>query len=71
MSQKFYKAPVKKLTRREIRARQSPWITKGIITSMKNRDLYKQIYVGTNLHNKEKLFSDFKQKFSDNFDQEG
>ena len=58
-----YMAPVKKLTRREVRARQSPWITKGIITSMKNRDLlYKKISVGKNLPNKEKLFSDFKRK---------
>ena len=37
-------APIKKQTKRELRTEQRPWITKGILTSMKIRDsLYKKL----------------------------
>ena len=54
-------APLKKLTRREIKERQSPWITKGIIKSMKNRDLlYKKM--SKSAPDKAKLLVEFKHK---------
>ena len=54
-------APLKKLTRREIKERQSPWITKGIIKSMKNCDLlYKKISCQKSAPDKAKLFVEFK-----------
>ena len=40
-------APVRKLTRKELRLEQRPWITKGILNSMKKRDEHYKNYILT------------------------
>ena len=38
-------APLKKLSKKEIGLKQSPWITFGLITSMKDRDYLYRMYI--------------------------
>ena len=46
-------APFKRLTKKEVSLKQRPWITTGILISMKKRDcLYKDMAKETNNHNK-------------------
>ena len=51
-------APFKKLTKREIRLMNKPWITNGILTSMAKRDIfYKDFVKETDPIKKERLGS--------------
>ena len=55
-------APYRPLKRREIRTENSPWITRGILKSIKNRDkLHKKYLKDKNESTKAELFSKFKQ----------
>ena len=38
-------APLKKLSKKEIGLKQSPWITFGLITSMKDRDYLYRMHI--------------------------
>ena len=38
-------APMKKLSKKEIGLKQSPWITFGLLTSMKDRDYLYKMYI--------------------------
>ena len=55
-------APYRRLKRREIRTEHSPWITRGILKSIENRDkLHKKYLKDKNDSTKAELFSKFKQ----------
>ena len=55
-------APIKKMTKRERRLQQRPWITKGILISMHTRDrMYKQITLTVDPLEKRILFNRFKR----------
>ena len=56
-------APLKKATRKELERQQKPWITKGILCSMRKRDIIFRQFKNcsnpirkTNLHNKYKIY---------------
>ena len=54
-------APFKKLTKKEINLQQKPWISKGILNSMKKRDtFYKDFIKEKNPVNKERLHRIYK-----------
>ena len=54
-------APVKKLTKKEQRLKTSPWITYGILTSMRTRDsLYKKFAKESNPTLKKDYFNSYK-----------
>ena len=56
-------APIKKLSKKEIEFKQKPWLTKGILKSIKIRDkIYKKFLAAKDPLNKQKLFRDFKIK---------
>ena len=55
-------APVKKITKRERRLQQRPWITKGILISMQNRDkIYKKFVLTADPSEKQNLFKLYKK----------
>ena len=55
-------APIRKLTKRERRLQQRPWITKGILKSMKTRDkLHKKASQSTDPVEKQHIFNRFKK----------
>jgi len=56
-------APFKKLSKKEIELKQKPWLTSGILKSMKTRDnLYKKFMLAKDPLRKQNLFRDFKTK---------
>ena len=56
-------APMKKLSKKEIGLKQSPWITFGLLTSMKDRDyLYRMHINEKNREEKARYHSLFKNK---------
>ena len=56
-------APIKKLSRKEIKTEKKPWITSGILKSIQNRDkLHKKYLKETCNMRKSLLFIDFKKK---------
>ena len=55
-------APLKKPTKKEVRLRQSPWITHGLLKSMKIRDkLYKEYILEANCVKKYEIQSKYKK----------
>ena len=68
---KFYKsitklldemAPYKKLTKKELTLKQNPWISPGIIASMKIRDqLHKEFLNEKNANRKEEIHTKYKK----------
>ena len=55
-------APLKRSTKRELRLEIRPWITKGILKSMKTRDsLYKKLTAKENLLNKQLTFENHRK----------
>ena len=56
-------APIRKLSKRENKLKLNPWITKGLLKSMSDRDkLYKQFIKETDANKKQDLFITFKKK---------
>ena len=56
-------APYKKLSKKEIEIKQKPWLTTGILKSMKSRDnLYKKFMLAKDPLRKQNLLRDFKIK---------
>ena len=56
-------APVKRLTRRELKTFKKPWITFGLLKSMSERDkIYKLFLKEKNSDEKSKLWLDYRQK---------
>ena len=56
-------APISKLTRKEMNFKRSPWLTIGILKSMKSRDETHNKFLKTkDPLRKETLFRDFKNK---------
>ena len=56
-------APYRRLTSKEIKTENSPWITRGILQSITNRDKLHKLYLKEkNDSTKAELFSQFKQK---------
>ena len=56
-------APFKKLSKKEIELKQKPWLTSGILKSMKTRDnLYKKFMLAKDPLRKQNLLRDFKIK---------
>ena len=54
-------APVRTLTKNEAQLRQNPWLTFGILQSIKSRDqLHRRFLKAKNPAVKERLFNDFK-----------
>jgi len=55
-------APFKKLTKKELKLKQNPWITPGILASMRTRDqLHKNFLKENILDKKEDLFNQYKK----------
>jgi len=55
-------APMKKLTRKELSLKQNPWITYGIIKSMKRRDqLYKDVLSEKDPGKKKNIYDKYKK----------
>ena len=55
-------APVRKMTKRELGLQKRPWITKGILTSMRKRDqLYKNASITVDPIQKSNIFKRFKK----------
>ena len=49
-------APVRRLTKKEINLKQNPWITRGILKSMRNRDkLYREFVKERDITKKQKI----------------
>ena len=56
-------APIRKLTKREQKLKVNPWITSGLLKSMRDRDkLYKQFTKETDQVKKNDIFTIFKKK---------
>ena len=56
-------APIKKLTKKEIELKQKPWLTSGILKSIKTRDdIYKKFLLAKDPLRKQNLLRDFKNK---------
>ena len=56
-------APIRKLSKREIKLKQNPWITQGLLKSMRDRDkMYKQFTKETDPVKKHGFFTTYKQK---------
>ena len=56
-------APFKKLSQKEIELKQKPWLTSGILKSMKIRDnVYKKFMLAKDPLKKQNLLRDFKNK---------
>ena len=56
-------APFKKLSKKEIELKQKPWLTSGILKSMKTRDnIYKKFMLAKDPLRKQNLLRDFKNK---------
>ena len=56
-------APIRKLTKREQKLKINPWITSGLLKSMRDRDkLYKQFTKESDQVKKNDIFSIFKKK---------
>ena len=56
-------APIRKLSKRENNLKQNPWITRGLLKSMRNRDkIYKQFTKETDPVKKHIFFTNYKQK---------
>ena len=56
-------APLKKLSKKEMEFKQKPWLTSGILKSMKSRDnLYKKFLLAKDPLRKQNLLRDFKTK---------
>jgi len=56
-------APLKKLSKKEMEFKQKPWLTSGILKSMKTRDnIYKKFLLAKDPLRKQNLLRDFKIK---------
>ena len=56
-------APFKKLSQKEIKLKQKPWLTSGLLKSMRTRDnIYKKFMLAKDALRKQNLLRDFKNK---------